>query len=59
MVMMVMVMRCALNMMMVVYWLTWSALWRISLSPIEGSGGIGRRNIIVWFVVMVVVMMTT
>jgi len=56
--MMVVMVRRALDVMMVMYWLARGALWEASLSPVEWGGGVGRWNVIVWLVVMMVVMMT-
>jgi hypothetical protein len=57
--MMVVVMRRALTVMMVMYLLAWGALWETILSSVQWSKGVGRRNVIVWLVMMMVVMMTT
>jgi hypothetical protein len=57
--MVVMVMWCTLNVVMVVYWLTWAVLWEIILSSVEWSGGIRMRYVFIRFLVMMVMVMMT
>jgi hypothetical protein len=56
---MVVMMRCALDVMMVMYGLTWAILRKTVLSSVEWSGCVRWRYVILGFVmVMVVVVMT-
>jgi uncharacterized membrane protein YedE/YeeE len=57
--MVVVMMRCALDVVMVMYWLTRAILRETILSPIEWSGCVRRGNIILGFVMVVVVVMVT
>jgi hypothetical protein len=53
--MMVMMMRCSLDVMVVVYWLARTVLWETALSSIEWSRCVGWRYVIVGFMMMMVV----
>jgi hypothetical protein len=55
----VVMMRGALDVMMMVYWLAWASLWLAALSTINRSGCVLLLDIFVGLVVMVVVMMVT
>jgi hypothetical protein len=57
--MVVVMMGCALDMVMVMYWLTRAILRETILSPIEWSGCVRGGKIIFGFVMMVVVVMMT
>jgi hypothetical protein len=57
--MVVMMMRCALNVVMVVYWLAWAVLWQTTLSSVDWSGCAGGRYFVIRFVMVMVVMMVT
>jgi hypothetical protein len=56
--MVVVMMWCALNVMMVMYLLTWAALWETRLSSIKGSGTRDKCIVVGLGVVMMVVMVT-
>ena len=55
----VVMMRGALDVMMMVHWLAWASLWLATLSTINRSGGVLLLDILVGLVMMMVVMMVT
>jgi hypothetical protein len=57
MVVVVMV-RCTLDVVMVVHGLTWAGLWKAVLSPVEWSGGIRMGSIVISFCMVMMVMVT-
>jgi hypothetical protein len=57
--MVMMVMRCALYVVVVVYLLAGTCLWETKLSSVDESGTSRKWRVLVWLVVMMVTMMMT
>jgi hypothetical protein len=56
--MMVVVVRCTLDVVMVMHGLAWAGLWEAVLSPVEWSGGVGMGSLVISFCMVVMMVVT-
>lgn len=56
--MVVVMVRCALNVVVMMHGLAWTSLWEAVLSPVEWSGGVGVGSIVISFCMVMMMVVT-